>query len=183
MWRNSKAGYGWWHIALHWLMAVLILGLFGLGLWMVELNYYSPWYKTAPFWHKGLGALVFLLLLMRLVLRLVSTAPMGLGNKAERLAAGFAHIGLYLLPLALIFSGYLISTADGRPLEVFDLFSVPALISVAGQEDLAGEIHALLAWLLIGLVVLHLLAALKHHFIDKDQTLLRMLRPEKEERP
>ncbi len=73
-------------------------------------------------------------------------------------------------------SGYLISTADGRPLEVFGLFEIPALISgIDGQEDRAGEIHLALAYSLMGLTGLHAVAALKHHFIDKDRTLLRIL--------
>ncbi|WP_372869801.1 cytochrome b [Shewanella sp.] len=180
MWRNRSSGYGWFAIGIHWLMAMLILGLFALGLWMVELTYYSPWYKTAPFWHKGLGVLMFLLLLLRLAVRVKSTSPKALGSALEQMAAKFTHLLLYLLPLALVFSGYLISTADGRPLDVFGLVSVPALVTFEGQEDIAGDVHALLAWSLIGLVALHALAALKHHLIDKDTTLLRILRPQKE---
>jgi cytochrome b561 len=87
-----------------------------------------------------------------------------------------AHGLLYLLLFALMVSGYLISTADGRGLEVFDWFAIPATLSgLKGQEDLAGEVHLYLAWSLILLAALHALAALKHHFIDRDITLKRML--------
>ena len=76
---------------------------------------------------------------------------------------------------AIMLSGYLISTADGRAIEVFSWFEVPATLSdIDGQEDIAGDIHEILAWTLIVLVALHALAALKHHFIDKDTTLKRM---------
>ena len=54
MWRNSDQAYGIIAIALHWLVAVAVLGLFGLGLWMVDLTYYDTWYRTAPSIHKGL---------------------------------------------------------------------------------------------------------------------------------
>ena len=71
----------------------------------------------------------------------------------------------------------MISTADGRSIEVFSWFEVPALGSVIdNQEDIAGEVHKYLAYGLIGLVILHAIAALKHHIIDKDATLTRMIR-------
>jgi cytochrome b561 len=74
-----------------------------------------------------------------------------------------------------MFSGYLISTADGRAVDVFDWFSIPATIhGYDNQEDIAGLVHLVLAISLISLVTLHAAAALKHHFIDRDRTLLRM---------
>ena len=73
-------------------------------------------------------------------------------------------------------AGYLISTADGRAIEVFGWFQVPAtLYDLPEQEDIAGEIHELIAWALILLAGVHALAALKHHFINRDTTLLKML--------
>ena len=53
MFRNTKLSYGLIAIASHWLSAVAVIGLFAMGVWMVELTYYSPWYKTAPHWHKS----------------------------------------------------------------------------------------------------------------------------------
>lgn len=83
---------------------------------------------------------------------------------------------LYVLLLVLLLSGYLISTADGKPISVFGWFEVPALFSGAGQQaDLAGDVHLWLAWSLVLLSALHALAALKHHFVDRDTTLKRML--------
>jgi cytochrome b561 len=83
----------------------------------------------------------------------------------------------YPLIFVLMLSGYLISTADGRPISVFGLVGVPAtLTAIPNQEDVAGYVHQILAYTLIGLVALHALAALKHHFLDRDGTLLRMLR-------
>ena len=76
----------------------------------------------------------------------------------------------------IIISGYFISTADGRGIEVFSLFEIPGFGSfIENQEDIAGEIHKWLAYTLIGLSLLHGFAALKHHFVDKDDTLNRMI--------
>ena len=78
----------------------------------------------------------------------------------------------------IVLSGYLISTADGRSIEVFNWFEIPAFVTpIENQEDLAGDVHFYLASTLMVLVALHGLAALKHHFLDKDATLKRMLNP------
>lgn len=85
------------------------------------------------------------------------------------------HTLIYLLLFSIMISGYLISTADGRSVDVFNWFSIPATLhGFEQQEDIAGLIHLVLATSLITLVTLHAAAALKHHFIDRDRTLLRM---------
>ncbi|AJE23209.1 cytochrome b [Azotobacter chroococcum] len=177
-WRNSPLRFGLVSILLHWAVALTVFGLFGLGLWMGGLDYYSPWYRSAPDIHKSVGILLFLVMLLRLAWRLVSPPPAALPSHGPltRLGSRAGHALLYLGLFALMISGYLISTADGRPIPVFGWFEVPALLSgLPSQEDLAGEVHELLAWGLVGLAVVHALAALKHHFIDRDATLARML--------
>ena len=178
MWRNTNQAYGIIAIALHWLVAAVALGLFGLGLWMVDLTYYDAWYRTAPTLHKSVGVLLFLVMALRLLWRLLNPRPApepGL-SRLERLASGVVHGILYLLLFVVMVSGYLISTADGRSVEVLGLFQVPAtLTGIPNQADLAGDIHLALAISVVVLVAIHALAALKHHFIDRDRTLLRML--------
>ncbi len=179
-WRNSRSSYGWVHIALHWLMAALLFGLIALGLWMTELDYYHPWYHRAPDVHRAIGVILAIVLALRLVWRLSNPAPAPLFRAPweHPLAAG-AHLLLYLLPFALVISGYLLSTADGRAVDVFGWFAIPAWIQgIDGQEDIAGEIHFVLAMLLIAVVSLHLLAALRHHLGYRDDTLRRMLKPQ-----
>jgi cytochrome b561 len=179
MWRNSRQQYGIISIALHWLVALLVFGLFGLGLWMVELDYYHRWYQRAPDLHKSIGISLFGLMLLRQLWRYTNPRPAPLPSHAnwEKRLAGAVHGFLYLLLFVLMLSGYLISTADGRAIEVFGLFRVPAtLTGIPNQEDLAGVVHQILGYVLIGLVALHALAALKHHFLDRDGTLRRMLR-------
>lgn len=176
---NTSNRYGLIAIVLHWLMALGVTGMFGLGLYMVELTYYDDWYHGSLAFHKSAGVLLALVFIARLIWRQFNTVPTGLSNKAiENKAAHWMHLGLYLVMAVLFISGYLISTADGRAVEVFGLFSVPATLTDRGsQEEIAGQIHELLAWSLAGLVILHALAALKHHLINRDNTLKRMLRP------
>ncbi|WP_369856270.1 cytochrome b [Candidatus Thalassolituus haligoni] len=176
---NTSSRYGLIAIALHWLMAVGIFGMFGLGLYMVELTYYDSWYHGSLEFHKASGVLLALVFLARLLWRQINTVPTGLSDKKiENQAAHLVHLGLYLVMAALFVSGYLISTADGRAVDVFGVFSVPATLTDRGsQEEIAGKVHELLAWLLIGMVALHALAALKHQLINRDNTLKRMLRP------
>lgn len=185
-WRNTASSYGLVAIGLHWSIALIIIGLFSLGLWMVDLGYYDPWYKRAPELHKSIGMLLFGLMVARTVWRLTNTVPApepGLSARDRRLAAA-AHHALYLLPFATMLAGYFISTADGRPIEVFGLFSVPATIShLPHQEDVAGAIHLTLAIALVALAGLHASAGLRHHIVDRDRTLLRMLKPSSQPQP
>jgi len=177
MWRNTEETYGLIAVLLHWLVAAVVIGLFALGLWMVELTYYDTWYRRAPDLHKGVGVMLLLALLLRVGWRLINPMPRPEpGPPLEQRIAVLMHALLYLLPFLVIASGYLISTADGRPLDVFGLFSIPAtLTGLPSQADLAGDIHLVLAIALVSLAGVHALAALKHHFIDRDATLLRML--------
>lgn len=176
--RNNETQYGWVAIALHWLMAPAIIGIFALGWWMRQLSYYDPWYRQGPELHKGIGILLAGLLLFRLAWKLLNPSPVQEANTPhwQTLAARLAHGVIYLLLLAIVASGYLISTADGRAIDVFGWFSLPATIqAIPNQEDIAGQVHEILAWSLMTLVALHALAALKHHFIDRDATLRKML--------
>jgi cytochrome b561 len=178
--KNTENGYGLIAIVLHWLMAITIFSLFGLGLYMVELTYYDAWYKGSLDLHKNIGMLLLVALMLRIFWRMVNTTPKNADKSASLIevnAAHYAHLTLYALMTVLMITGYLISTADGRAIEVFELISIPALpISFANQEDIAGSIHEILAWTLIILSGGHALAALKHHFINKNTTLLRMLK-------
>lgn len=176
--RNSRTAWGALSITLHWLIALAIIAMFVFGLYMTGLSYYDPWYHKAPALHKSFGIVILLLLLIRLGWRLANPVPAPLASHTplEQRAASAVHTLLYLLLFALIISGYLISTAKGKPIEVFDLFQLPALFDpIEHQEDIAGTIHLVIAIIVMILAGLHALAALKHHFIDKDATLLRML--------
>ncbi|MCE8041699.1 cytochrome b [Billgrantia desiderata SP1] len=178
MWRNTRTGWGLVSIALHWLSALTIVGLFVLGWWMTGLGYFDPWYNLAPWWHRSLGMLLLFATLLRILWRLFQPTPQAQGSRFERIAAHLGHIALYVLMLTVMISGYLISTARGRGISIFDWFEVPALISgLPNQASIAGDIHWYSALALMLLAAGHTLAALKHHFIDRHDTVLRMLNP------
>jgi len=174
--QDTKAGYGVVTRATHWVMALAIFGMFALGLWMTDLTYYSPYYTIAPHVHRSVGILLLVLLVFRFGWRLANTRPDDSDlSPFERVAAHVVHWGFYALLLALMVSGYFISTADGRPIQVFDWFSVPAVVDWKGLEEPAGEVHEILANVTIAVAVLHSAAALKHHFYDRSRVLKRML--------
>ncbi|EZJ53161.1 hypothetical protein AC93_1190 [Escherichia coli 2-005-03_S4_C2] len=132
----------------------------------------------APELHKSIGILLMMGLVIRVLWRVISPPPGPLPSYSPmtRLAAKAGHLALYLLLFAIGISGYLISTADGKPISVFGWFDVPATLADAGaQADFAGALHFWLAWSVVVLSVMHGFMALKHHFIDKDDTLKRML--------
>ena len=178
MLRNTESDYAPVAVVLHWLTAIVIIGLFILGLWMVDLDYYNKWYKLAPDIHRSIGVLLAITVLLRLALNLLSPTPKPEPNIKpwEHVLARSMHGVLYLFIFAIAMTGYLISTADGRSVDVFGWFSVPATITgMENQEDLAGKLHYYFAVTILVLAGLHALAALKHHFIDRDNTLKRML--------
>lgn len=177
--KNTKTGYGWPSIALHWLMAVGLIAMYFSGDYMVDLGYYDTLYHKMPHWHKSVGILLGVLIVLRLVWNYSHRRPDPANASTSKLSHLFAiaaHLTLYALASALIVSGYLISTAKGADVEVFNWFDVPALLTSSAErgED-AGYLHELFGKVFIALVALHALASLYHHFILKDPTLKRML--------
>ncbi len=177
-WRNTNDRFGLVTGSLHWLMALAVIGLTALGLWMTSLTYYSPYYTSAPFWHKSIGLVFAALLVLRLIWRAATPSPARVASHQRwerRLAAGAQWL-MYAAMLLIVISGYLISTAKGRGVSLFGWVEVPALISnLPDQAQRAGAVHYWLALGLLGVAGVHALGALKHHFIDKDNTLRRML--------
>ncbi|NKF50028.1 cytochrome b [Shewanella sp. WXL01] len=187
MFKNTNQGYGWVAIGLHWISAITVIGLFAVGFWMVELTYYSKWYQVAPHWHKSIGLMLLLATVIRIAWKQLNPkVSKAAEHKAwEQKAASIAHGLIYMLLFTIMVSGILISTADGRGILVFDWFELPSPGLLFGKEqlfenqaDIAGLIHQYAAYSLIALVVVHGAGAIKHHFVDKDNTLKRMLRPE-----
>ena len=173
--RDTSQGYGIVSRLFHWAMAIAIFAMFALGVWMVTLDYYSPYYNDAPNFHRSVGILLLIALPLRWLWRAMSIkpAPDGLSPFEEK-AAYATHGGFYVLLLGLMISGYLISTPDGQPIDVFGWFNVPSIIQSKGLESSAGDVHRIVAYVVIALAALHTLAALKHHFVDKSQILNRM---------
>ncbi|HEX8785697.1 MAG TPA: cytochrome b [Telluria sp.] len=165
-------------IVLHWLIAILIIGTFTLGLVMTDIPGFSPTKLRYFSWHKWAGVTVLLLACVRLLWRLKNRPPpLPLTMPAwQRGAAHGLHHLLYVFIFAVPLSGYFFTLASGIPVVYFGLFQLPVLI--AKNKALADALEPVHYWLnmaMAALVVLHVLAALKHQFIDRDDTLRRML--------
>lgn len=185
MLRNTPTGYGRIAILFHWTMALLIIGMLGLGLYMSDLPLTDP--NAFQFFqlHKSIGFVVLALAVLRLVWRLANPSPKlpeGM-HPLERLGAHLGHAGLYALLFAMPLTGWLMVSASpwGIPTVVFNVLPVPHLPvpeALGSQEQAEGFfklLHAYGAYLLIALVVVHVAAAFKHHVIARDDTLKRML--------
>ncbi|OKL43119.1 cytochrome b [Pseudovibrio exalbescens] len=185
--KNTHRTYGLIAITFHWLMALMIIGLLGLGLYMVDLPLTDQ--RTFELYqlHKSFGFVILVLAVLRLVWRTVNPSPKLPETMPflERMAAHLGHAGLYGLMLFLPLSGWLMVSASpwGVPTVIFDSFTLPHLPvpDFLGTKETAEAtlktVHEWGAYLLIALIVLHIAAALKHHFISRDDVLRRMTRP------
>lgn len=174
--RDTETGYGLVTRFVHWLMALAIFFLFGLGYWMVGLDYYSPYYRSGPDLHRSIGLVVGAALVFRILWRVINVHPSDEELKPwERIGAKAAHWAFYVLIAVLVASGYLITTSDGRAIDMFGLFSVPSIMTDKALTDTMGYIHKMTAYGIMALAFLHAAAALKHHFKDHSTILRRMI--------
>jgi cytochrome b561 len=174
---NNSNRYGTIAIALHWLMALLIIGSIALGLYMVELAL-SPTKLKLYSWHKWAGVTIFLLAILRVLWRIRHPAPPPIPGlpKWQITAAHATHLAVYVLLFAIPISGWLMSSAFGFQVMYFGVLPIPDLIGKdkALAEQLV-EVHEILNFALWLLLFLHVVAAVKHHVIDRDAVLHRML--------
>jgi cytochrome b561 len=174
---NTQHEYGSIGILLHWVLAVFIILLLILGLYMTGLplslrkvQYYG--------WHKEVGMLVLGLVVVRVAWRWSNVTPLLLPYLPvwEAAAARCTHWAFYLLMVAMPLTGWLMSSAAGLPVSFFGWFVFPDIVSPnANLRILFREMHEYMAYALIALICLHVTAALKHHFINKDDILRRIL--------
>jgi cytochrome b561 len=180
LWRNSPTSFGWVAIAFHWTIALLFLAQLALGYLMsrdidpvLQFNLFQ--------YHKSIGFLVLALAAPRFIWSIFSRKPRALDGEgmASRLAARSAHAALLFLTLAVPLAGWAVASTSPLqiPSYVFDLVVVPGLpMAISDQaEAFWTEVHATLAYLAAVIVVLHVAAALWHHFVRKDPTLRRMI--------
>jgi cytochrome b561 len=171
---NSAQGYGLVSKTLHWLIAIMILTMIGVGMYMTDLDKDAPARAQIYGLHKAFGVTVLGLVLLRVVWIKLSAPP--------RLPAGLRHwenvlsrvvkVLLYILMLLTPVAGYLMSNAAGKPINWFGLVEMPALLGEDEQwREILGELHEVFAFSMLGLVGLHVAGALKHRFIDKDPRL------------
>jgi cytochrome b561 len=177
---NTQRRYGGAAILLHWLMAVLITALVGLGIYMVALPDVGFDEKKVMLIlvHKEIGVVVMAIAVVRLAWRQVNPLPRLETTTPEwqQVAATFVHLSFYTLMLAQPIIGWLMSSAAGIPVDFVGLFTLPDLVH--HNEDLFAQLRRLHDWLgyaVALLILLHAGAALRHHFILRDETLRKML--------
>lgn len=201
----SSAGndrYGMTSQAFHWITVGLVIALLATG-WGADVEADKPG-SSAYLWHSSLGVIVFVLVLARVLWRVFTAAPAlpVAMRRGERVFARAVHVALYALLFALPLSGWLVASAEGGSVTFFGVAALPAWRPAAavappavrpqsaGSErseeaaqgtgtEQAGEFweeaHEVLAYAIAALAILHTLAALKHHFIDRDNVLRSML--------
>ncbi|STQ89947.1 cytochrome b [Iodobacter fluviatilis] len=173
----SKQHYDSIQVLLHWLVAILIFVAFGLA-WTMDDMPLSPTKFKIISWHKWAGITVLGLVAIRLIWLKLKGAPPAdpsLPALQRKLSAGVHHL-LYLLMFAMPLSGWLMSSAKGFPVVYLGLWKLPDLVAKnEGLSDTLKNSHELFATALLILIGLHIAAALKHHFIDKDTILARMI--------
>ena len=162
---------------LHWLIALMIFGMLGFGFYMTGLDL-SPTKLELYSWHKWAGVTVFMLVLVRLAWRIGHKPPALPAHMPaiERLAAHAGHHLLYVLMFAIPLSGWLMSSAKGFQTVWFGVLPLPDLLTKdKALGNLLETVHVVLNYTLIAVLLGHVGAALKHHFIDRDEVLTRML--------
>ena len=168
-------------IALHWLLALVILAMFGMGLYMADLPF-SPTRMKLYNWHKWAGVCFLLLTVLRVVWRVTHRPPalpqtVTLAMPGWQMQAYHAtHHLMYALFLAVPLLGWAYSSAAGYPIVLFGVVPLPDFVGAdKALAELIKPLHGLSAWALIVLAALHIGAALKHHWLDRDGLMLRML--------
>ncbi|MBI5007743.1 MAG: cytochrome b [Nitrosomonadales bacterium] len=164
-------------ITLHWLIALLIFIAFPLGVYMHELPL-SPDKLRLYSYHKWIGVTVFMLAVIRVYWRATHRPPAMPDSMAnwEKFAAHATHYALYVLIFIIPLSGWLMSSAKGFQTVWFGVLPLPDLLNKDKElGDMLLEVHKMLNFLLFGLVLGHVGAALKHHFIERDDILARMV--------
>jgi cytochrome b561 len=179
MTRNSATDWGWAAKALHWLGAAMILVLIVHGWWMTHMTP-RPERLANYAWHSALGYDLFALLLLRLVWRWLNPVPELPADLQpwERIAARLAHVGLYVLMFVVSLSGWMVATTFRVPITQ-DLLGidVPPIITTVDRSvrQWIEESHMVLAYVLAAVVLIHVLAALRHHMLKHNDVLRRMI--------
>ena len=177
---NANNRYNNISIILHWILGAALVAIFIFGNYMADLPF-SPQRLKLFNWHKWAGIMILFLSLLRLLWRLTHPAPalpakFDLTMPTWQLKAHkITHIALYAMFFVVPLTGWAYTSAAGFPVVLFGLFPLPDLIGAdKALATLIKPWHEISAFTLAGLVVLHILAALKHHFIDRDGLLQRM---------
>jgi len=175
----TNSTHQWGSVAkfFHWLIALLVIGMLLIG---ASLDLFPQDIKSNVVQlHKATGLTVCALMLLRLFWRFINPRPLFPETMAhwQLIAAKWSHVLLYTLIIAMPISGFIMSTAGGHVTSYFGLVALkaPGIPENEALKDIANEIHTLLGWSIFILLLIHISAAMKHHFWDKDNVYINML--------
>lgn len=181
MTQQQPTRYSAFAIFMHWLLALALVGMFCVGLYMADLPF-SPQRLKLYNWHKWAGVTILTLSVLRLIWRLTHRPPALPQSielampKWQLLAFHATHVGMYALFFIVPLVGWAYSSAAGFPIVVFGVLPLPDFVPVSKElAELIKPWHQYTAFTLAALVVMHVGAALKHQWIDKDRLIHRML--------
>lgn len=176
-WKNTTGRYGSFSIGLHWLMFLLFIAVYAL----IELHEIYPKgsdpREAMKTWHFMIGMLIFWLTWLRLAARAPGQTPdiVPVPPNWQQLLAKLVHLGLYALMIVMPLTGWLLLSAAGKPIPFFGL-ELPSLIGEnKGLAEQLKEVHEVIGTIGYYLIGIHVLAALYHHYLVRDNTLARML--------
>ncbi len=176
-WKNTTTRYGSLSIGIHWLMLLLFVAVYGT----IELRELfekgSDPREALKAWHFMLGLLVFALVWLRIAARLSGPTPniQPAPDKVQQLSAKLLHLALYTLMIGMPLTGWLVLSASGKVIPFFGLELAALIGENKGLAKQLKEVHELVGTLGYYLIGLHVIAALYHHYIKRDNTLTRML--------
>ena len=176
--KNTENSFGIVTRLFHWVMALMIIGIIAVGLYMSDLDPSPEAFKLYGL-HKAFGIIILGLAVLRVCWTLTNKTPelLGLEKPIEKKFAKAAHGLLYLCMFIMPLSGWAMSSAFGYPVSVFDVVTLPPLIEKNKElGEIIEEVHEYVGFGLIGLIVAHAGAALMHHIVKKDRTLVRMFK-------
>jgi len=180
MLRNTADAWGWPARAFHWIIALMILGQFGLGIWMDDgaTRADKPFYESV---HASVGITILALILLRLLWRLTNVvpAPPPATPRWQRRLANGVHVALYVVAFATVLAGWLMAGTHREPIPIwlFGIIEMPQLMGPGSPlHEPLEEAHVILAFTLMALVAVHTAAALYHAVVLRDDVMRRMLR-------
>lgn len=175
--RDRTSAYGFVSRLNHWITAGAFLGALGLGLVMAYGGLAREQVFALMDWHKLLGVTVLVYGLWRVTWRAIEGFPEPAASmpRWQEWASKAVHLGLLAAIIAMPISGVLMTVAGGRALDVWGVTLLSSPGETAWLDTTASAIHAYAPWAVLGLLAAHVGAALKHHFVDRDATLTRMI--------
>jgi cytochrome b561 len=175
---DKDAGtYGAISRANHWAVAIAFFGMLAVGFTLANVELARETRGMVMGLHKATGTVLLLVVLWRVIWRLRQGFPAPVDGVAawQVTASRLVHRGLLLTIILMPLSGASRSLLGGRAIDIYGLFQIPPFAKIEGFSDIAGLVHTVTAYSLAILIALHIAAALKHQFVDRDATLRRML--------